>query len=343
MATKSKSLVEYTNGSALSMNALMQEGAEDVVRKALFPEDKPQPTYQELSLFIAMCRSRHLDPFAKEAYLIKYSEKSPATTVVSKDAFMERANRHEAFDGMVAGLIVQRGDKIEFTEGTFHLPSDVLLGGWARVYRKDRKHPSYQSPLMTEYNSHQGLWPKIPATMIRKVAVVQALREAFPEDFGGLYDASEMQQSVQSSNVDLLAETGVTHVVPETILTELPAPPSVPTTQVQANVAPVQTVPVGGMCPLHNVAWEQEFVYDTSQRKQTNVVKGYRHQAGIYDGEDSKGTDWYMKNRYCRKDSKEFQAAYASQPVPTVEPVVVHEEEPLPVEEDDISDLPDPY
>lgn len=336
MATKSKSLVEYTNGSALSMDALSQEGAEDVVRKALFPEDKPQPTYQELSLFIAMCRSRHLDPFAKEAYLIKYSEKSPATMVVSKDAFMERANRHEAFDGMVAGLIVQRGDKIEFTEGTFHLPSDVLLGGWARVYRKDRKHPSYQSPLMAEYNSHQGLWPKIPATMIRKVAVVQALREAFPEDFGGLYDASEMQQSVQSSNVDLLAETGVTHVVPETILTELPAPPSVPTTQVQANVAPVQTVPGGGICPLHNVAFDPFSDFKTGK-------PGHRHQHGVWDKDLYAGKPYAGRTRWCNQDSKEVQDAYASQPVQTVEPVVVHEEEPLPVEEDDIPDLPDPY
>jgi hypothetical protein len=28
--------------------------------------------------------------------------------------------------------------------------------------------------------------------MIRKVALVQALREAFPEDFGGLYSPEEM-------------------------------------------------------------------------------------------------------------------------------------------------------
>ena len=34
-------------------------------------------------------------------------------------------------------------------------------------------------------------WAKKPATMIRKVALVQALREAFPKSFGGMYIAEE--------------------------------------------------------------------------------------------------------------------------------------------------------
>ena len=35
-------------------------------------------------------------------------------------------------------------------------------------------------------------WSKKPATMIRKVAAVQALREAFPQSFAGMYVAEEM-------------------------------------------------------------------------------------------------------------------------------------------------------
>ena len=34
-------------------------------------------------------------------------------------------------------------------------------------------------------------WSKKPATMIRKVALVQALRETFPSAFGGMYAAEE--------------------------------------------------------------------------------------------------------------------------------------------------------
>ena len=32
--------------------------------------------------------------------------------------------------------------------------------------------------------------------MIRKVALVQALREAFPEDFTGMYDSSEISEAI---------------------------------------------------------------------------------------------------------------------------------------------------
>jgi hypothetical protein len=48
---------------------------------------------------------------------------------------------------------------------------------------------------MTEYNTGKSSWAKIPATMIRKVALVQALREAFPSDLGGCYDSAEMDQA----------------------------------------------------------------------------------------------------------------------------------------------------
>ena len=37
-------------------------------------------------------------------------------------------------------------------------------------------------------------WTKQPATMIEKVAKVRALREAFVEDLGGMYDADEIDK-----------------------------------------------------------------------------------------------------------------------------------------------------
>ncbi|MDS2862679.1 recombinase RecT, partial [Streptococcus pneumoniae] len=38
-----------------------------------------------------------------------------------------------------------------------------------------------------EYDKKQSTWNTMPATMIRKVALVNALREAFPEDLGNMY------------------------------------------------------------------------------------------------------------------------------------------------------------
>jgi hypothetical protein len=36
------------------------------------------------------------------------------------------------------------------------------------------------------------MWASKPTTMIRKVALSQALREAFPDDMGGLYEPEEI-------------------------------------------------------------------------------------------------------------------------------------------------------
>jgi len=140
--------------------------------------------------FIAICKYNRLNPFLNEAYLVKYGDK-PAQMIVSKEALMKRAESCPSFDGLEAGLILKRGSEIVEEEGAFQLPGDQLLGGWARVYRKDREHPSTARVSLAEYDRKQSTWNAMRATMIRKTAVVQALREAFPTQLGAMYTAEE--------------------------------------------------------------------------------------------------------------------------------------------------------
>lgn len=149
-------------------------------------------TDQEAYTFLQLCNARGLNPFTKEAYLLKYGSQA-ATIVVGKDAFTRRAEEHPMFDGFEAGVIIQGEDELEFRDGTLVLKGDSLVGGWAKVHRKDCKVPFSTSISMSEYNTGKSSWSKMPATMIRKVALVQALREAFPSDLGGCYDSSEMR------------------------------------------------------------------------------------------------------------------------------------------------------
>ena len=67
------------------------------------------------------------------------------------------------------------------------LPGDTLVGGWARVYRKNFKVPVEIFVSREEYDKKQSTWNAMPATMIRKTALVNALREAFPEDLSNMY------------------------------------------------------------------------------------------------------------------------------------------------------------
>lgn len=140
--------------------------------------------------FIAICKYNRLNPFLNEAYLVKYGDK-PAQMIVSKEALMKRAESCPSFNGLEAGLILKRGSEIVEEEGAFQLPGDQLLGGWARVYRKDREYPSTARVSLAEYDRKQSTWNAMRATMIRKTAVVQALREAFPTQLGAMYTAEE--------------------------------------------------------------------------------------------------------------------------------------------------------
>lgn len=149
-------------------------------------------TDKEAMVFLQLCKSQNLNPWRREAYLIKYDSSKPAQTVVGKDLFTKRAMQHPKFRGFRAGVILRRKEDILEQEGAFTLQGDVLLGGWCEVFLEGYSNPIKTTVSMSEYNKGQSSWNKMPATMIRKVALVQALREAFPDQLGGLYDESEM-------------------------------------------------------------------------------------------------------------------------------------------------------
>lgn len=149
-------------------------------------------TTQEVVMFLSLCKYQHLNPFLKEAYLIKYGN-SPATVVVGKDVLLKRAMRSEKFGGMTAGvIIVDSNNEITEREGTFVLDGEQLVGGWAKVIIKGYDVPFYASVSMKEYSTGKSNWLTKPATMIRKVAMAQALREAFPEEMSALYEQEEL-------------------------------------------------------------------------------------------------------------------------------------------------------
>ena len=153
-----------------------------------------KPTDQEVVMFIKLCQSQGLNPFLREAYLIKYSDKAPATTVVGKDAFTRRASEMKECKGWKAGVCCMNqktGAYVE-REGTVVLPNEKLVGGWCEVKMTRWEEPFKQTAMLDEYHQHNSMWNSKPATMIRKVAIVQALREAFPAQFQGMYDSSEI-------------------------------------------------------------------------------------------------------------------------------------------------------
>lgn len=155
-------------------------------------------TDSEAMMFLNLCKYQHLNPFLREAYLIKYGN-APATMVVGKETFVKRARAQKDFDGFEAGLIVldKDGNLVE-RQGSLRTPTDRILGGWAKVYIKGMRVPYYAAVEWGEYagkdrnGNLNNMWATKGMTMIRKVALSQALREAYPEEMGGLYEPEEI-------------------------------------------------------------------------------------------------------------------------------------------------------
>lgn len=187
-----------------------------------------QITDQEVVYFINLCKSQGLNPFIKDCYLIKYGNTTPAQMVVSKDVFLKRAERNSEFDGLDAGIIVINNESGELTyrKGAFYLKDrEEVVGGWADVFRKNTSHPTHIEVSVEEYAGRtkdgklNSQWASKMGTMVRKVAITQALRETFPNDFQQMYSEEEMNVDMKLDETPIQQPTNIVeqaHVQPQT-------------------------------------------------------------------------------------------------------------------------------
>ena len=138
-------------------------------------------TPDELKLFLYRCQTLGLNPLKPGViHFIKYGT-NPGAIVIGIEGFRSLAAR----TGKVAGV----------SRGVIKDDSGTLLGAWAEVDRADWKKPAREEVSLKEYSTGKGPWVKMPETMIKKVAECHALRMAFPDDLGGVYEFAEMDQA----------------------------------------------------------------------------------------------------------------------------------------------------
>jgi phage recombination protein Bet len=153
--------------------------------------------------FMALCHARKLNPFEGDCYLIGYDGHYGPTfsLITAHQAFLKRAELNPEYDGMQSGVVVERGGKIVDIEGDFIVTGDKLLGGWATVYFKNRKHPMFKRVRLQRFQKGFGVWQDDPAGMICKCAEADALRSSFPTMLGGLYIAAERRDDATAAAI----------------------------------------------------------------------------------------------------------------------------------------------
>lgn len=146
--------------------------------------------------FIMLCKSRGLDPFQGDAFLLGYEGQQGAefSLITAHQAFLKRAETHKEFDGLESGVIIQDAEgKLQANVGDFMLEEDTLIGAWANVHFKTRKYPVRERIALKPFDKGFGRWKIDPAGMLVKCAQSSALRTAFPTLLCGMYLRDEIE------------------------------------------------------------------------------------------------------------------------------------------------------
>lgn len=162
------------------------------------------PERADLIKFMMLCKANQLNPWTGDAYLIGYDTANDGpkfTMIVAAQALFKRAELNKDFNGIESGVIVRNSDgKLEYREGDFYIASDKeeqLLGGWARVYRRNLDKPVYDALSFSVYTTGKSRWCIDPGGMIVKVAESSALRKAFPNTLQECYTPEEMDHVIE--------------------------------------------------------------------------------------------------------------------------------------------------
>lgn len=207
--TKNKFAITTRSGEVITLSKAVVQS---------YLTDNIQVTDAEFTQFFQLCKTYQVNPFLREAYIVKYGTQ-PATIVLDYKVLQQIADRHKAYKGMRHGIIVSKPDGTsEERHGEYLLPNETLLAGWCEVFRADRDEPTKVVAMFNEFKgtkkdgSLNSNWTTKPCFMIVKVAKAQALREAFPNLFDSNVYSIEEADAITSSNTPTNANAGKTSV-----------------------------------------------------------------------------------------------------------------------------------
>lgn len=148
-------------------------------------------TDQEFELFLYQAWRLELDPLTKEIWCVKYGNE-PAAIFASFSGIQKKAMESGEWDGYEISM-----NPPILKEGEF--PESITC----TMYRKGVSHPVVFTARWAEFarykkdGSLQSNWAGMPTVMLRKCAISNAIRQAFPDHVGSIYTPEEMPNGQQ--------------------------------------------------------------------------------------------------------------------------------------------------
>jgi hypothetical protein len=147
------------------MKAIAKQEQQNLVElvRVLFPQLQGVSDF-EIAKAIALARKLGLDPLRKEVHLVPF--KGSVQLVVSYLEYIKKAERSGKLDGWEVRL--GKDELGEYAE--------------VEIFRKDWRHSLKWRAYLNEVKKDTPNWKAMPLFMLRKTAIAQAFRLAFPEE-----------------------------------------------------------------------------------------------------------------------------------------------------------------
>jgi len=154
-----------------------------------------EATAEEFDHYVSVCRSRGLNPEAKQIYFVKVAGR--ASILMSIDAYRLIAQRTGAYAGIDPvdyEFNSNTGKPVKATIRVQKMVQGQICNFSGAAYFSEFYKPSK--------DGKKSLWDSMPLSMLEKCAEAKALRKAFPEELAAHYIKEEM--------IDAEAEQAVT-------------------------------------------------------------------------------------------------------------------------------------
>jgi len=180
-------------------------------------------TESQQNLFLLTAKASNLNPVKHEIYVIPFlkkglwNKKDPRpgdydmSIVTGYEVYLKRAERvcvdnkrvYDGFDEpqfLGKFKVEKKEKKFKDDDGVWQKKEvDVLVSEnkddpfrcVVKIYRKDRSRPTTHTAYWDECTQGNEMWNTKPRTMLRKVALCQGFRLAFPDEFDGMPYAEE--------------------------------------------------------------------------------------------------------------------------------------------------------
>jgi phage recombination protein Bet len=146
----------------------------------------------EARQFIQTALSCNLDPFKREIYIAVYGEgeSRKVTVLTGYQVYLKRAERTGKLDGWKA-WVDGEGEAMKAAV-------EIFRKDWSHSFTHEAYWP--EAAQKKKDGRSTQFWIKQPRFQLKKVAIAQAFRLAFPDELGGLpYEAAESPENDRSA------------------------------------------------------------------------------------------------------------------------------------------------